>query len=98
MERDDAVYTTGSGNAHPLRHYFESGQVLIGCEGNEDILSYLSGKVGVEAFAWASDYPHEVDVVAAGQMIEEAFARADMSSSEKAAIMGGNARRFFGLP
>ena len=31
--------------------------VLIGCEGNEDILTYLTDRVGIEAFAWASDYP-----------------------------------------
>jgi predicted TIM-barrel fold metal-dependent hydrolase len=97
MERDDEVYTTGTGTKRPLRSYFESGQVLIGCEGNEDILTYLSGKVGVEAFGWASDYPHEVDVVAANHMIQETFDRDDMSHDEKAAIMGGNARRFFGL-
>ncbi|MDA1036687.1 MAG: amidohydrolase family protein [Chloroflexi bacterium] len=97
MERDDEVYTTGTGTKHSLRHYFESGQVLIGCEGNEDVLTYIKGKVGVEAFAWASDYPHEVDVVAASHMISETFERSDMSAVEKAAIMGGNAKRFFGL-
>ena len=30
-------------------------------------------------------------------MIEETFERVDMSAEHKAAVMGGNARRFFGL-
>ena len=97
MERDDEVYTTGTGTTRHLRSYFEGCNVLIGCEGNEDILTYLTDRVGIEAFAWASDYPHEVDVVAANNMIQETFERTDMSAEHKAAVMGGNARRFFGL-
>ena len=97
MERDDAVYVSGGSGSRSLRDYFSSGQVLIGCEGNEDILSYLSQRVGIEAFAWASDYPHEVDVVAAAEMIAESMERPDLTSDEKEAVLGGNARRFFRL-
>jgi predicted TIM-barrel fold metal-dependent hydrolase len=51
----------------------------------------------VEAFAWASDYPHEVDLEAAKQMIQETLDHPELSPSEKAAVLGGNARRFFRL-
>ena len=71
--------------------------MLIGCEGNEEILSYISKRIGLEAFAYASDYPHEVDLVAARQMIDETLSRSDISQAEKEAVLGGNARRFFGL-
>lgn len=96
MVRDDSVYV-GGGSGRALRDYFSSGQVLIGCEGNEEILSYLSARVGIEAFAFASDYPHEVDVVAARNMIDETLQRSDLSAEEKEAVLGGNAKRFYRL-
>jgi predicted TIM-barrel fold metal-dependent hydrolase len=50
---------------------------------------------GAEAFSYASDYPHEVDLVAARQMIHETVERPDLSHAEKAAVLGENAKRFF---
>jgi uncharacterized protein len=97
MERDESVYTTRTGKQRTLTEYLCGGQVLIGCEGNEDILPYAVKQVGVEPFAYASDYPHEVDLVAAGQMIRETVERPDLASRDKVAILGGNAKRFFNL-
>jgi predicted TIM-barrel fold metal-dependent hydrolase len=97
MERDESVYTTPAGKRRSLREYLASGQVLVGCEGNEEILSYLSQRIGLDAFAYASDYPHEVDLVAAKQMIDETLDRSDISQTEKEAVLGGNARSFFRL-
>lgn len=97
MDRDESVYTTPTGKRRSLEDYLNSGQVLIGCEGNEEILSYISQKIGLNAFAYASDYPHEVDVVAAKQMIEETVERPDLSLEEKRGVLGENARRFFRL-
>jgi predicted TIM-barrel fold metal-dependent hydrolase len=74
-----------------------SGQVLVGCEGNEEILPYVVKQVGPECFSYASDYPHEVDLVAAKQMIHETIERPDMTHAEKALVLGDNARRFFRL-
>jgi len=95
MERDESVYTTPAGKRRSLQEYLASGQVLVGCEGNEEILSYISKRIGLDAFAYASDYPHEVDLVAAKQMIDETLARTDISQAEKEAVLGGNARKFF---
>lgn len=97
MDRDDSVYTTPTGKQRSLEDYLASDQVLIGCEGNEEILSYISEKIGLDAFAYASDYPHEVDVVAARQMIDETVDRDDITLSEKKAVLGANAKRFFRL-
>jgi uncharacterized protein len=97
MDRDESVYTTPAGRRRSLEEYLTSGQVLIGCEGNEEILAYLSQKIGLDAFAYASDYPHEVDVVAAEQMIQETLDRPDITWEEKAGVLGENARRFFKL-
>lgn len=95
MDRDESIYTTPTGKQRSLNDYLSSGQILIGCEGNEWILPYVIKQVGSESFAYASDYPHEVDLVAAKQMIHETSERADMTLAEKTAILGENARRFF---
>jgi predicted TIM-barrel fold metal-dependent hydrolase len=96
MERDEEV--TGRVTAGPLQRCLSSGRILIGCEGNDGSLPYLAKRAGVESFAWASDYPHEVDLEAARRMIQETVDHAELSSVEKQAILGANARRFFKLP
>jgi uncharacterized protein len=95
MDRDDSVYTTSTGKQRSLNDYLSSGQVLVGCEGNEWILPYVIKQVGAQCFSYASDYPHEVDLVAAKQMIHETIERPDMNHVEKAAVLGDNAKRFF---
>ena len=95
MDRDESVYTVSTGKRRSLQEYLSSGQILVGVEGNEEVLSYVATRVGIEALAYASDYPHEVDLVAAKQMIHETLERPDLSQSEKEAVLGGNARRFF---
>ncbi|MBI2182815.1 MAG: hypothetical protein HYU31_18610 [Deltaproteobacteria bacterium] len=69
--------------------------MLVGCEGNEWILPYVIKQCGAEAFSYASDYPHEVDLVAAKQMIHETIERPDLTHAEKTAVLGENAKRFF---
>jgi uncharacterized protein len=88
----------GRHTPRPLIEYLRSGRVLIGCEGNDSSLPYLAKRVGVEAFAWASDYPHEVDLVAARSMIEQTVDHTELTHDEKNAVLGRNAERFFRLP
>jgi len=76
---------------------FPSGQILIGCEGNERILPYSIKQCGAYSFAYASDYPHEVDLVAAKEMIHDTVERPDLAHAEKALVLGGNAKKFFRL-
>jgi predicted TIM-barrel fold metal-dependent hydrolase len=75
--------------------YLQGGRILIGCEGSEGSLAYGASRVGIEAFAYASDYPHEVDLPAAIHEIEEVAEREDISPAEKQAVLGDNARKFF---
>lgn len=63
--------------------YFRSGRILIGCEGSENAVSYLARRVGIQAFAYASDYPHEVDLPAAKREIDEIVERNDLTIEEK---------------
>ena len=83
------------GPKRTLVEYLASGQILIGCEGDDRSLPYLAKQVGIEAFAYSSDYPHEVDLPAAQRMIESTIIRPDLTDDEKLAVLGGNARRFF---
>ena len=94
MVRDGKYF---SGARRRLPDIIAGGQVLIGCEGDDESLGYLAKRLGVEAFAYASDYPHEVDLPGAQEMIEETLTREDLTHDEKAAVLGGNYRRFFGL-
>ena len=96
LERAEEV--TGRAGLGSLRECLANGRILIGCEGNDGSLPHLAHRVGVEPFAWASDYPHEVDLVAARHMIQETVAHEELSEREKAAVLGENARRFFNLP
>ncbi len=97
MKRNQGYYQHFSGpKLHPVE-YIASGRVLIGVEGSEETLSYLVKRIGAQLFAYASDYPHEVDFAAAKHEIQEMAERSDLTNEEKQAILGGNAKRFYKL-
>jgi predicted TIM-barrel fold metal-dependent hydrolase len=77
--------------------WLQSGRVLIGCEGSEGTLGHLVQRIGPIPFAYASDYPHEVDAVSAIEEIDELAHYPGLKEPERQAIMGGNARQFFKL-
>lgn len=95
-ERDDFIAPGGRGSE--VHQLLAEGRILIGCEGHEGSLPDLIRRAGVDAFAWASDYPHEVDLQSAKEMIKVAVDHEGLTQAHKAAILGGNARRFFKLP
>jgi hypothetical protein len=95
MHRDEG-YFPGKAKRQ-LPEYLTSGQILIGCEGDDESLAYLGQRVGIEPFAYSSDYPHEVDLLDAQRQIAETVDRADLTAEQKAAVLGGNAQRFFRL-
>ncbi len=77
--------------------YLTSGQMLVGCEGEDASLPYLARRVGIEPFAYSSDYPHEVDYKAAVHEIDETLESAELIDEDKEAVLGLNAQRFFRL-
>ena len=97
MERDENYFNAADQPEKRPIEYLQGGRILIGCEGSEVSLAYVTSRVGVEPFAYASDYPHEVDLLDGIREIEEIAERDDLNESEKAAVLGGNAVRFFGL-
>ena len=97
MKRNVGYYKHYKGPALEPLEYIAGGRLLIGCEGSEETLAYVIRRVGAKPFAYASDYPHEVDFVAAQREIEEMAERPDLSREEKQAVLGANAKRFFKL-
>jgi predicted TIM-barrel fold metal-dependent hydrolase len=97
MKRDQSYYQHFTGPQLDPIEYIANGRVLIGVEGSEETLSYLVKRVGANVFAYASDYPHEVDFVAAKHEIQEMAERPDLTNDQKQAILGANAKRFFKL-
>jgi predicted TIM-barrel fold metal-dependent hydrolase len=96
-ERDENYFDLQDQPKHSVVEYLAKGRVLIGCEGSEHALAYLAKRVGIRPFAYASDYPHEVDLPAAQHEIEEIAERDDLSDEDKQAILADNAKRFFKL-
>jgi len=96
-ERDENYFDTRDQPRLKPIEYFTSGRFLIGCEGSEGALAYVAKRVGISSFAYASDYPHEVDLPAARHEIDEIAEREDLTDNEKKAVLGDNAKRFFRL-
>lgn|ERR1043166_5316942 len=78
--------------------YFRSGQVFVGCEGNEKTLAYAIERVGPDPFMFASDFPHEISLDNCMGEINEILERKDIREEHKAAILGDNAKKFYALP
>ena len=75
--------------------YFSSGQVFVGCEGNEKALAYSIERVGPDPFMFASDFPHELTLDSATEEIDEILERKDIREEHKMLLLGGNAKRFY---
>ncbi len=95
MERDENYFDPGDQPKKRPIEYLRDGNILIGCEGSEDMLAYGASRIGIEAFAYASDYPHEVDLPAAMHEIDEVAERDDLSNADKQAVLATNAEKFF---
>jgi predicted TIM-barrel fold metal-dependent hydrolase len=81
----------------PPSSYLKSGRLFIGCEGNEESLAYQVGRVGHQAFLFASDFPHEIGPEDCRREARDIAESKALSAEAKAAILQGKARRFYGL-
>ncbi len=75
----------------------KAGRLFVGVEGDEAALPYLVNTVGNEAFMFSSDFPHEVNNATCKDAIRELLKKEDLTSADKAAILHGNAERFYNL-
>jgi hypothetical protein len=77
------------------REYLERGQIFVTCESGEPMLGPTVDELGPDFIGWASDYPHwDSEFPESSKPLRE---RGDISETARAAILGGNALRFFGL-
>jgi hypothetical protein len=79
-----------------LRHV-KAGQIFIGCEGHEPDLAHAVKTVGSGPFLFSSDFPHEVNSGICKEEVRELLDSDELSASDKAAILHGNAERFYNL-
>ena len=80
-----------------LRGHAQAGRVFVGCEGDEPSLAEAIRQIGSEPFVFSSDFPHEVNNEMCKHEIQELLDNATLSAADKAAILHGNAERFYGL-
>jgi uncharacterized protein len=76
----------------PIEEIIE-GRILSGFEGDENLRAILD-RMGSKAFMYASDYPHSDMDWERVQAIKRSEA---LTSAEKSALLGDNARRFYNL-
>ena len=77
--------------------YLKSEQIFVGCEGGEDGLDYQIRRSGNGHFLFASDFPHEIGPEDIMHEIHEVREYPGLTDEDKAAILAGNARRFYRL-
>jgi predicted TIM-barrel fold metal-dependent hydrolase len=80
-----------------IRKHVAEGRLFVGCEGDEPGLALAVDSIGEGAFVFSSDFPHEVNNEMCKEEIHEIIEHDELSESAKAAILHGNAERFYGL-
>ncbi len=80
-----------------LKRQIHEGRLFVGFDVDDDGLGFAVKKAGREAFIFGSDFPHEVfDAQKCRREIDELLKREDLNHHDKEAVLGGNARRFYG--
>ncbi|MGZ8453298.1 MAG: amidohydrolase family protein, partial [Candidatus Binatia bacterium] len=81
-----------------LRRQMRDGRIYVGFDVDDDGLGFAVQKAGRDAVVFGSDFPHEVfNAEKCRHEIDQLLARGDLDSADKAAVLGGNARRFYRL-
>ena len=82
---------------HFKRHVRE-GRIFVGFDCDDEGLGYAIHRAGREPFLFASDYPHEsFNAQTCRREIDELLEREDLTEDDKAAVLAGNAKRFYGM-
>ena|SRR5438309_9637799 len=82
----------------PLRRQIREGRMYVGFDVDDAGLGFAVQKAGREAFVFGSDFPHEVfNAEKCRKEIDELLSRSDLTPADKEAVLGGNARRFYGF-
>ncbi len=80
-----------------VRRHIKEGRLYVGCEGEEPDLAHAIRSVGAEPFMFSSDYPHEVNAEMCKHELAELMENEQLTEADKAAVLHGNAERFYRL-
>lgn len=80
-----------------LREYLANDRLFVGVEGDEAALAFAIDAYGPGPFVFSSDFPHEVNDESIREEIDGLLGNAALDAAAKAAVLGGNAARFYGL-
>lgn len=81
---------------YAIRHIHE-GRIFVGCEGSEPDIAHAIRRVGNGPFIYSSDFPHEVNNEFCKKEIGEILENKELTAEDKAAVLHGNAKRFYNL-
>jgi len=99
MERMDDEYAKRRSEAPALKkrpsEYVRSGTIYFSCEADEWLLPQALERVGENQIVYASDFPHWDNSYPGS--LDEIKNRGDIGEAQKQKILGGNARRLYGL-
>jgi predicted TIM-barrel fold metal-dependent hydrolase len=80
-----------------IARHVDAGRVFVGCEGEEPDIAHAIKRIGNKPWVYSSDYPHEVNNEFCKHEINEMLENPDITEADKAAVLHGNARRFYNL-
>ncbi len=79
-------------------HCKVAGKIFVGFDGDDHGLGYAVKEAGNGSFVFATDFPHEsFDAKSCRIEIQHILSREDLTQADKEAILGANAKRFYGI-
>ncbi|MEE9194221.1 MAG: amidohydrolase family protein, partial [Alphaproteobacteria bacterium] len=83
--------------AEYIKKLIEDGRLYLGIETEELTMPFAIKTVGNRPFFYSSDFPHEVTNESCKRDIQELMGSNEISGDDKAALLYGNAERFYQL-
>ena len=80
-----------------IKKLIENGRLYLGIETEELTMPFAIKTVGNRPFFYSSDFPHEVTNESCKRDIQELMGSNEISGDDKAALLYGNAERFYQL-
>lgn len=81
--------------AECIKRLIEEGRIYLGIETEELTMPFAIKIVGNKPFFYSTDFPHEVTIESCKHDIGELFESEDITDDDKAALLFGNAERFY---
>lgn len=85
----------GEGVDDYIARQVREGRIYVGCEGDERFLPAAIAAVGVEAFVFSSDFPHETNAARCRHEIAEITANPALTDADRAALFAVNTERLY---